>query len=193
MRLQHTLRTTLCSAIVLALTACAPWIKTEFDPQADFSALKTFVWVAPQRQSVESPILDSTLLDSKVQDAVTTALRARGFVPGTPDSADFIVTYHAAKDVENRSGSWSTSIGIGIGDPWWATRYPWHSRIVFSPATEQYDAAILIIDILDPSDNSLLWRGWRSKPLQQRYFTPEAVQATVTEILAEFPPGANNS
>lgn len=180
-----------CGAMTLALTACAPWVKTEFDPKADFTTLKTFAWAAPQRQSVENPILDSTLLDSKVQAAVTAALRARGFVPGPPDSADFIVTYHAAKDLEARPANWS--MGVGFGGPWWAHSYPWHSTIIVSRAPEYYEEGVLIIDILDARSGALLWRGWRGRPLSQRHFTPEAVQATVTEILAEFPPGANNS
>lgn len=180
----------LCGGMALALTACAPWVKTEFDPRADFSALKTFAWAAPQRQSVENPILDSELLDSKVQAAVTTALRARGFVPGPPENADFIVTYHAARDLETRPASWS--MGVGFGTPWWGYSYPWQNTIIVSRAPEYYEEGVLIIDILDAANGGLLWRGWRGRPLSQRHFTPEAVQATVTEILAEFPPGAEH-
>lgn len=184
-------RLLLCGALVLTLAACTPWVKTEFNPQADFSALQTFAWAAPQRQSVENPILDSALLDSKVQDAVTATLRTRGFAPAPPDSADFIVTYHAAKDLASRPADWS--MGVGFGGPWWGYSYPWQNTIIVSRSPEYYEEGVLIIDILDARNGALLWRGWRSKYLSQKNFTPEAVQATVAEILAEFPPGADSN
>lgn len=177
-------------AVVLVTTACTPWVKTEFNPSANFSQLQTFAWVAPKHGKVGDPILDSQLLDERVHDAVNRTLTARGFEPGAADSADFLVTYHTTKSTEVRSSPFAA--GVGVGRYWrdpFLTPYPFYGSVVIASDVQSYDEGTLIIDLIDARTHKLIWRGWRTHALVQKYFDAAAVQATVKEILDHFPPG----
>lgn len=178
------------TGLSLVLSACASWVKTEYDPGADFSGLHNFAWRAPQHGKVGDPILDSELLDARVREAVTKTLSARGFVPGPPESADFLVTYHTTKSLEVRSSPFAT--GIGVGRYWrdpFLQPYPFYGSVVISNDVQSYDQGTLIIDLIDAKTHRLIWRGWRTHALTQKYFDAAGVQQSVDEILAKFPPG----
>ncbi len=76
-------------------------------------------------------------------------------------------------------------------------RYPYHGY--FGPVVgttqyvNEYLKGTLIVDIADPRENELIWRGWASQALDDDP-SPEKVQmyinAAVRKILDEFPPGA---
>lgn len=174
----------------LALSACAAWVKTEYDPAANFAQLHSFAWRAPAHGKVDDPILDSELLDRRVREAVTKTLTARGFAPGPPESADFIVTYHTTKSMEVRSSPFATAIGVGRywNDPF-LQPYPFYGSVVVSNDVQSYDQGTLILDLIDAKTDRLIWRGWRTHALQQKFFDATGVQQMVEEILAKFPPG----
>ena len=72
-----------------------------------------------------------------------------------------------------------TALGLGYGFPLYDV--------------DTYDDAVLTIDILDPRDDSLLWRGSGSRRLGNGN-TPEKldelVNGLVSDVLDHFPPGS---
>ncbi|HET9680119.1 MAG TPA: DUF4136 domain-containing protein [Gammaproteobacteria bacterium] len=181
-------RLILVAAAVALLAGCAPFVKTEYDAAANFSALDSFAWQAPERDKLEDPILDSPLMDEKVQAAVISTLTARGYERTRAENADFLVTYHTVRQLEEVPGGVHTGFGFYYG-PWWGYRAPFGSTIIVTNDSDTYEAGVLIIDIVNARTDELMWRGWRSKGLNQDNFSPEGVAEIVTEILAQFPPG----
>lgn len=172
--------------LALALAGCAHQVRTEYDRGAEFDALETFAWRAPENAEVDDPILDSDLLDRRVGKTVTETLAGRGYREVPPEKADFVVTYHTAKDekLRERSG-FSFAFGTGY-------HHGYHSAIVRTgPGSESYNEGALIIDVLIPEDSGdrLIWRSWREARLSQEAFSEESVRAMVRSILDRFPPG----
>lgn len=172
--------------LVLALAGCAHQVRTEYDRSAEFDNLETFAWRAPEDREVDDPILDSDLLDRRVEKTVTETLAGRGYRQVPPAEADFVVTYHTAKEekLRERSGfSFAFGTGYHVGR---------HSAIVHTgPGGESYSEGALIIDVLIPEESGdrLIWRSWREALLSQEAFSEESVRAMVRGILDRFPPG----
>lgn len=189
------MNTTIKSIVVvttaLSLAACAgSRVATDYDPNASFAPLETFAWLEPVRDEVEDPLLDSPLLNRKVERAVADALLARGYSRvDAPADADFLVTYHTAsrERLRDRGGF---SIGLGFGHGW----HHGHSAMFlgpqhYFPRIEGYQEGTLMIDVLDARSRDLLWRGWIRNTVDPSNYSDEAVDAAVREILDRFPPG----
>lgn len=171
-----------------ALGACASQrVATDFDSAARFGDLKTFAWLAPSRDQVEDPVLDSELLGRKIQRAAANELVRRGYVLVRDDAApDFFVTYHTSSRERIRDAG-GISIGVGLGGGYRRSR---HSIFVGDHfgGVESYQEGTLILDIIDARTRELIWRGWMRGSMHPTRYTDEAVDAAVREILAEFPP-----
>lgn len=172
--------------LAVLVAGCAQNVRTEYDRTTDFQSLETFAWRAPEDRQVENPILDSDLLDRRVKSAVTETLTSRGYREVAPEKADFVVTYHTAKEekLRERSG-FSFAFGVGY-------HYGPHSTIIHTgPGTRSYSEGALILDIAIPEEDGdrLVWRSWREARLTQAAFSEKSVRAMVRGILERFPPG----
>lgn len=171
--------------MMVLLYACASPVKTEYDPQVDFSQYETFSWVTPDIPVVKDPIIDSQLLARRLETAVINALKHRGYIQ-TTEAPDMQVTYHIAHKSVLRSSPFSLGLGYGhFNGPWG------HSVFLDTDEIESYEKGILIIDILDARTNKLIWRGWDSQVLNQENFSQPALRNSVEKILERFPPGAD--
>ena len=81
------------AAVCIALVGCAPRVLVEHDNTTQFSNLHTFAWLSPPQGQVRNPILDSQILEERVQRAAVADLSGRGYTRTTPDqNPDFIIT-----------------------------------------------------------------------------------------------------
>ncbi|MDQ2070869.1 DUF4136 domain-containing protein [Natronospira bacteriovora] len=184
----RTASTLLCTLVALAwLTGCAT-TRAEYDREADFSRYQTFAWSEPERREVRDPVLDSELLDRRVERAVRDALREKGFREVAVDEADFIVTYHiTSRERVYTSPNVRVHLSYGRGyryyphwhDPFYGP-YPYEHR--------SYREGTLIIDIVDREREELVWRSWRASEARQDQFSESQVNRRVERILREFPP-----
>ncbi|HET7570180.1 MAG TPA: DUF4136 domain-containing protein [Gammaproteobacteria bacterium] len=176
-----------------ALAACATAPEVQYSPQANFASYHSFYWQPVRHgQPVKNPVLDSQILDQRVESAVVATLTSHGYRQvASADQADFIVTYRTASEQQLRSaGGFRFGIGYGypfgypVFNPWFgATYYP------YAPQVESYQEGDLIIDIIDARTKKLVWRGWTSAVVRPQNFTQQAVNQMVATILSRFPPG----
>jgi len=149
-----------------------PEISRDYDPKHDFSNLKTwsFAPVPPQADGAKDPLAASSLAMERIQRSIDRELRLKGFVPVDSKTADFWVQYYAVQEQRIRV------------DP----GYDWGHDDVSS-----YAAGTIIIDIVNPKDKRLIWRGTASDVIDPD-LTPtereERIQDAVHQILEEFPP-----
>ena len=175
---------TLLAGLLLALAACAPRVYVEQDNTANLSGLRTFAWVSPPIGPVNNPILDSQILEERVQRAVVADLTARGFTQVASDqSPDFTVTYHTVSKQKLESSGASFAIGFG-------SYYPYGFGNVFVPVgtnVQSRDQGTLMLDIIDSRSKRLVWRGWTKDWISQDNYSDQAVAQDVHKILAKFP------
>ena len=170
-------------SLVLLLTSCSPRIYVEQDSTAQFAAYRSYAWVSPPNSPVRDPILDSQILESRVQHAVDADLKARGYVPApAAGSADFLVTYHTASKQKIESSGSSFSFGIVDAFP-----RGFGSVVVGGPQVESREEGTLMLDIIDGRNKRLVWRGWTNGWLSQDNYSDDAVAAAVHQIFDKLP------
>jgi hypothetical protein len=176
------------SGLLVALLAaalfsgCGAPVRAEFDQRVDFDRYRTFAWVAPERDRVADPLLDSEILDRRMRAAVQSELIARGYELVQAEEADFLVTYHSATRERMQQSGMRVSIGYHRGYPFW------YGGTVADSGARSFREGTIMIDIIDRADETLVWRGWRSAEVDQRRYTEERVRRLAADILGDFPP-----
>lgn len=164
--------TTLAAIALATLPACSGLATSfDYDTAYDFSRLHTYAWIEKQ---------DNSIATKRVREAVDAEMRERGFALAS-DRPGFHVAAHV-----------STKDRLQVVD-WGYTYHPgsyWYGGRDID--VYQYEEGSLILDVIDPGQNSLVWRGTASKAVD-RSWTPEErdveVREAVRELLLHFPPG----
>lgn len=173
------------AAVCIALVGCAPRVLVEHDNTTQFSNLHTFAWVSPPQGQVRNPILDSQILEERVQRAAVADLSGRGYTRTTPDqNPDFIITYHTVGKEKLQSTGSSFSFGF-------IDAFPAGFGSVIVPVgndVQSREQGTLMLDIIDGHSKRLVWRGWTSDWVSQDNYSQQAITEAVKEILAKFPP-----
>ena len=163
----------------LLLTACSSTPKSDYDVDYDFTQLNSFQEQAPAQSS-------DPLSAARIQAAIANTLREKGFTQ-KKSQADFRVTFnYRVDDKPNDSG---LSIGLGTGT-WGSSGGVSVGTSVGVPiGSDTAKMQTIQIDIVDPTTNRLIWRGTDSFDFdaggEQKVID---TQATVSEILSQFPP-----
>ena len=174
-----------CTVLASLALGCAVFpVEPDYDPDADFDALRTFLWAERDGSEAAEREIENDLLDARVRRAVEASLSAKGFVLAQTKSADFEVAYHVAV---NRKVDVATYVDA------FPRGYRWGPGITQAYTTvREYAVGSLVLDVLSGDTGKLIWRG----SIQARIGepgTPEArsqrVQAAVDAILGRFPPG----
>lgn len=162
------------AALLLALAACSGITVThDYDPEADFSSLRTYAWYAAPAAAAG---VDS-LTTQRIARAVDAELPARGYRK-VDSGPDFLV--HALASINQRIEAVPTTTSMGYG---WRGGYR-----AYGTGTEirTYDEGTLILDVISPATKQLLWRGVARAAVSGNR-SPEEREA-VAMILESFPP-----
>lgn len=168
-------------------------VRTDYDPEAGFSAFRTYAWLErPPAADADPRVDDNPLLHQRIHTAIDAGLQTAGYVTADPGAADFLVSYYIVIDkmtsVTYINNYWG--YGSGRGNRYHHAR-PGFYPVFSPPVVYEYEQGTLIVDIIQPEGRKLVWRGSASSELDYSA-TPEARQEklnkTVTAILAEFPP-----
>ena len=151
------------------------------DPQADFSAYRTYGWTAaPTAEGGDEPL---KLLDSNIRAAIAAELQKRGYVEAlagaTPDLRIAYETASADK-LENNP----VRVGIGVGS--------WGGNVggsvnVGSPSVRNYKEGTLVVHAIDSARNAEVWQGRVSKKITRGSVEPAAIAAAVAVAMQDFP------
>lgn len=169
----------LTALVAVVLAGCSGLsTSSDYDPQTDFSKLKTWAWF---EAGPPNPKID-TLTDGRIRGAIEQELTRKGLRKVDSGPADFSVKYHAA--VQQKIESRPTSVSVGYG---WRYGYMGMS----SNEIYSYSEGTLVVDFIDPAKKELLWRGTVSGAVEPQR-TPEErtarVQEAVAKMMAQYPP-----
>jgi hypothetical protein len=179
------LRTSLACALLSVTLACASFTTSfDYDPEADFETLRTWSFGPWAERNPGTDIrLQSSLLHERIQSSLVSGFAERGYPMS--ENPDFWVVYHVG--IEERVDVTTTYQTIGGRYGHWG-----HGGMtVAQPVVTTFEAGTLVIDILQPGDGRLLWRGVAEGRLPRRSTREEREARTrevVEGLLAGFPP-----
>lgn len=132
--------------LLLGLGACASIdVKTEHDPAADFSRFRTFAF-AERPPIEESGIADNSAARDRIEAALSRELTSKDLRRvGAEHQPDLMVYYSVAVREKLQKV--------------WRTGYGWGARYGGGGTTYPYEEGTLIVDLVDPVKQELMWRA----------------------------------
>ena len=169
-RLSNAVRLAAVLVLLLLLSACSSvTVSRDYDQEFDFSTLKTYAWFPDIK---EKSSLGAAEL-ARVQSAIDSGLRARGYQPVDRDP-DFLISADAVSEQRTQVIS---------------HRYSY--RYWGADDTYRFNVGTLIVDFVGSATNQLIWRGQAEAVLTQDPSSDELnkrIDEAVAKMLAEFPP-----
>jgi hypothetical protein len=167
--------------IAVLAAACTQFtVRSDRNPDADFSRYRTFAWMPIAAAPPADQDTGSRGLDKRVYSAVEGELQRRGYAPVPSADADLLLTFRILRE-------------DGYDDAHIPYAAQWH-RGAYLAAThaseDSYERGTLIIDVVDRAQNALVWRGSASARLLPHISYDkkvDRVNSAVEQILKPFP------
>ena len=162
---------------VLALAGCATLnVGSYVERGIDLRQYRTFDWGPSEGLYTGDPRLDNNrFFDERVRSEVEAGLGARGFEKAARPP-DVLIHYHAS--VTQRFDSRELDRQYGSCENESCRPYV-------------YEAGTLVVDLVDPRTNTLIWRGWVEGAIDgaidDQGWMEEKVHQAVARILARLP------
>jgi hypothetical protein len=165
--------------LFLLLSGCSVGLRVQTDTDPDYNLWNytSFSW-SPNINIEESrnPIYYNELNDKRIKTAVTAEMVRLGFLVAEKDPG-LVIHYHII--IEDQS----TVLGDPLG-------YHGSYWIGLDSEVYKYKMGTLIIDIMDPKSNSLIWRGW-AKTFVDDQTSPRKINQLVNKAIhrmfSQFP------
>ena len=173
----------------LLLTGCSSIkVDHDYDTEYNFSTLKTWQWAPWAGNTNKNPLVDNGLVDERAQNSITSGLTQRGFTLAK-DKPDFVVSYQIILE-QPAVITQEPSVGVGMGGGSGGSSFGGVS-FSFGTGGQPSPRELLIIDIKQPADGKLIWRGSAKQTVKNSSDPEEAnkrMTETVNAILNTFPP-----
>jgi hypothetical protein len=163
-------KTIVFANLAFLCTACGPTISTstDWDESFGFSDLNTYAW-ALQTRGADTSDPDAV----RVQRGTDRVLQGRGFRMDENDPS-FLVAYQLGSEDRQRFVPYNQALLPGR-----------------STAKVEYTANTIIIEVIDPERNEVVWRGFgettpdSNATVEQQ---SDLIRRVVEKILRDFPP-----
>ena len=132
------------AVMCLGTIVVARQVSVDFDRSADFSKFRTFAWAAG------TPVRDD-LNHQRIVRAVEEQLTIKGMTK-TESDPDVLVAYHASLDRDLQI--------TGFGSGWF-----YGAGRSMSARAQEIVVGTLVVDVMDASTRSLVWRGMTASDL----------------------------
>tara|TARA_Y100001951_G_scaffold86864_1_gene77518 strand:- start:2361 stop:2915 length:555 start_codon:yes stop_codon:yes gene_type:complete len=175
--------------LTLLLSGCASVsLEHDFDPGRDFSAYRSWSWKdAKLLYQPDDARLKSDITEARISQAVADQLEQRGLRQASAGQGDLKV--QSVLIVDERQDQITTQYGGGWGGYWGGY---WGGPAFTETRRVDYKVATLQIDLYDPRDGKLVWRGSGEQIMRNQPPSPaereRAIRDTVTQVLSQYPP-----
>lgn len=193
MKFKHTAIWLLASVFLSAVLAgCSSPvdINTDYTPETDFSAYKTYRWLnAEPREPGSLEVVGGDIFDKRMRHHVDRVLADKGFTKLDSGPVDFKVNYDVLTEERQDIRTYNTGGYAGYGRGY----YGYGGMSTTETRVTNYTQGTVILDIIQADDNLLVWRGTVDGRVTKDK-TPEEREAgfekVVGQLLANFPPPA---
>ena len=161
----------------------APQPTSMRDPQADFSAYKTFAFDEKGRADASGAQQPLSILDQNIRAAIKNQMTAKGYAEAPAGTTpDLFVAYETAKAETIRNNPFR--VGIGVGS--------WGGNVgggvsTSTPDAKQVTEGTLVIHAIDQAREAAVWEGRVTRELGKAGADPAVVQGAVAEVFKDFP------
>ncbi|MFQ5674943.1 MAG: DUF4136 domain-containing protein [bacterium] len=158
--------------LIAGVSGCSSiYVKSDYDHEANFENYVTFKWMPAPKKRRRNSVPQGSLLDKRIRRAVEHELRARGYEVTASGPADILLAYHVnlQKRVEvsqARYGYWG-----------WRPGY-----------VHRYKEGSIIIDLVDPRNNQLVWRGAAIGAVGSTKASQKKISEAMAKVFKEYPP-----
>ena len=183
----------LAGAAALSLACATVRVSTDYDDSVDFTSLETYAWLDPPMREASreeggqsgDPFTQNTLVDKRVRDEVDGWLAAHGYrqARSADEPIDFLVRW----DLVSQQVTGDSPVFVTGGFGRYGYGYGVGSGIGYSPPNT-YQEGTLILDVIAPESQQLLWRGSGTSQARDPHMKPERLRKSVNAILERFPP-----
>ena len=154
---------------LLAVSAAAQSVQSDFDRSFRFSELKSFSF-AVQKRGATDPLAGDTLNDGRIRNGLESQLTANGFRMES-EKADFVIAYYVT--TKNKLNVQD----FGYGPPRW-----FGSRDI---RVNQYSEGTLMVDFIDVKSNQVIWRGRAVGTLEMKG-VEKKISKSVEKLVKQF-------
>ncbi len=172
------LRTGVAVATCIAFIGCSQYdIHYDYDMDSNFASYRTYAW-APQptaegSTSASAAMQNNSLLQDRIRRSVDTAMASKGFTVNT-ENPDVIVVYHTGMQNKVDVTDW----GYSYAGSYWG----WAGRDI---DVYNYTEGTLLVDLVDPKQKKLVWRGSASGVVDPGR-TPEQIQQRLDDVVSQM-------
>ena len=181
-------------ALVFFLWVGCSGIQTsqDYDQATDFQSLQTVAWATTEQPKTGDERIDNPFRDTRIRKAIQNQLEKKGLIFKADQTPDVLVRYQYTIRQRIDSAGSGSSIGFGIGS------YGSRGGIAIGTGTgnnnlREIDEGTLVIDLVSPESDSLLWRGSGTQRFEE-YDNPQkatqVIDTLVESIMKQFPPSA---
>ncbi len=185
------IKTAIAGILVGMLAACAsgPRVYTDADPAADFGRYQTFAFF--ERAGKEAEEKYTTLSGQRIEDAISTALEARGYRVDI-HNPDFLVNFHLKTEEKTQT---SAPVYMGGYYGYRGGMYVGWPGYVEPGTTSTYTEGTLSVDFVDRQSNQMIWEGTAVGRVTSsvREAPNESMRTAVASIFAKYPYVAGSS
>jgi hypothetical protein len=177
------MRKLLIAGTVALVTGCSSGIRIETNtaPGVDFTAYETYRWGERTNYGASGEVYNLAL-EGRVQRAVNAAMSEHGYRRVLTDDADLVVAWHGAlksvlTDEEMRRS-------YMYGQDWYEPTSASVERAT------NFEVGTLVIDIVDASNNKLVWTSQAQAELQRDRSVEESekiLQDAVGKMFQDLP------
>ncbi len=160
-------------------------VSQDYEQGYDFAALKTFAW--KPNDDKEYGVKDNELVDKRIRKAIVDQLSKKSYVFVESATPDFFISYDLT--IKQKITSSGVSGGVSLG----RSSHGGFGGIGISSGSQvrAYDQGTLLIDIIEPLDDKLIWRGVSTQTVYGHSSPDESkenINETVEKMLEQFPP-----
>ena len=169
--------------LLVTTSAFAQDIRYNFASDVNFSKFKTYKWVKIQGANQ----LDQ-LNDGQLKSAFDAELAMKGLTRTENDNADLYLGYQLAINQEKEMTTFDSGWGYGPG---WGRGWYGGGGGITTSTTSTIQIGQVDLDMYDPADKKLVWRGTASKTLDTKA-SPEKRQKNLAKaakkLFKNYPP-----
>lgn len=163
--------------ILLLITGCSSIrVSSDYDPDFKAETLHAYAIINKAKEG------DDTLTMDRIQHAISHNLAQKGYHKVAKEDADFYVLFHVNVESKTRIDTDYQYVGV----------YPYRfgGGMVATTNTVNYDEGKLIIDMINPTDNKIIWRSTATDRLHTLETPKERtvyINEVITKALKDFP------